>query len=544
MSRKILIIIIVPTALLALFGWLGVYGLQGEEPRRALISIEMLKDGDYIFPHMFGWMYYNKPPLFNWLMVGFFQIMGTINEWAVRMPSTLSIIFLAFLNWKFARNFIDDKTALFSSFFILTNAEVLFYGSVYSGEIDLFFALLVYLQVMSFFIFFSKGNYLLMYLISYFIAALSFMTKALPAIPFQVLTIGFVLLYFKKWKLLFTWQHLLGILVFSGIILGYIALLATENQETQFIIRQFKEASQRTGIETSSIDTIKGSLVFPFRIILLFLPWSVLLVFLFSKKMLVQLKQNRLIVFTLIFMVVNLPIYWFTGDFKSRYIYPFIPFISILLGFLLSNGLSILPKVRIWLERFLLFIFILVPIAMIAVFFIPILKNVSVNIFLQLGLIAVSVVLLWLYFRLKDQRILLTILLLFVVRLGFNNTFIQTLKTELKAHYYQEETKRFIDLKKKKKIFLSGHPMQFESEYNLGPIHFKADSLKTAPYIAFQIPYYITLQSGNLVYYEEKMSAGKYYLVQERFVDRNILQVHDSIHDYFTGWDWLLVTKD
>lgn len=116
MSRKILIIIIVPTALLALFGWLGVYGLQGEEPRRALISIEMLKDGDYIFPHMFGWMYYNKPPLFNWLMVGFFQIMGTINEWAVRMPSTLSIIFLAFLNWKFARNFIDDKTALFSSF--------------------------------------------------------------------------------------------------------------------------------------------------------------------------------------------------------------------------------------------------------------------------------------------------------------------------------------------------------------------------------------------------------------------------------------------
>ena len=100
MSRKILIIIIVPTALLALFGWLGVYGLQGEEPRRALISIEMLKDGDYIFPHMFGWMYYNKPPLFNWLMVGFFQIMGTINEWAVRMPSTLSIIFLAFLNSK------------------------------------------------------------------------------------------------------------------------------------------------------------------------------------------------------------------------------------------------------------------------------------------------------------------------------------------------------------------------------------------------------------------------------------------------------------
>ncbi|HPE55816.1 MAG TPA: hypothetical protein PK904_05425, partial [Bacteroidales bacterium] len=393
-------------------------------------------------------------------------------------------------------------------------------------------------------IFFSKGNYLLMYLISYFIAALSFMTKALPAIPFQVLTIGFVLLYFKKWKLLFTWQHLLGILVFSGIILGYIALLSTENQETQFIIRQFKEASQRTGIETSSIDTIKGSLVFPFRIILLFLPWSVLLVFLFSKKMLVQLKQNRLIVFTLIFMVVNLPIYWFTGDFKSRYIYPFIPFISILLGFLLSNGLSILPKVRIWLERFLLFIFILVPIAMIAVFFIPILKNVSVNIFLQLGLIAVSVVLLWLYFRLKDQRILLTILLLFVVRLGFNNTFIQTLKTELKAHYYQEETKRLIDLTQGEKIFLSGHPMQFESEYNLGPIHFKADSLKTAPYIAFQIPYYITLQSGNLVYYEEKMSAGKYYLVQERFVDRNNLEVHDSIHDYFTSWDWLLVTKD
>ena len=543
MNKKTLIWLILSTGLIAMFGWLGVYGLQGEEPRRAYVSIEMMLGGDYIFPHMFGWMYYNKPPFFNWIMVGFFQIMGTMNEWAVRMPSTLSIILLALINWFLTRRYVGSKVALYSSLFMVTVVEVLFYGSIFSGEIDLLFSLVVYLQVITFFIYLQKDKYFLMFTISYFLAGISFMTKGLPAIPFQVLTIGVVLIFVKKFKLLFSWQHLAGIIIFAGIIGGYIALLATDNQEVQFIIRQFKEASQRTGLETKVNDTIIGSLVFPFKILMLFLPWSLFLVFLSRKKILHSIRHNPLILFSVIFIIVNIPLYWFTGDFKSRYIYPFIPFISIVLAYSAIEGIKHFPESKIWIDRFLMIFFIVTPMAMIAVFFVPILNESAMSVPFQVSLIAASSLLLFKFLKYKKQRILLTVLLMFVIRLGLNNTYIQTLKTELQASYYQLAISEMVEITKDEPVFMSGQAMVFESEYDLGPFYFEADSLKTAPYIAFQIPYYITLETGNLVIFEEKMTRDKFYIVPDRLIDTTDINPRFGIHDDFTKQRWVLVKK-
>ena len=47
---------------------LGYYPLNGDEPRRAIVSIEMLHSGNYILPTTMGWEYYNKPPVYNWIM--------------------------------------------------------------------------------------------------------------------------------------------------------------------------------------------------------------------------------------------------------------------------------------------------------------------------------------------------------------------------------------------------------------------------------------------------------------------------------------------
>src|SRR5262245_24401704 len=68
---------------------LGYFNLQGEEPRRALISIEMMKSGDYVLPHALGWEYYNKPPLFNWILSGFMSITGSTSEFVSRLPSLI-----------------------------------------------------------------------------------------------------------------------------------------------------------------------------------------------------------------------------------------------------------------------------------------------------------------------------------------------------------------------------------------------------------------------------------------------------------------------
>ena len=38
--------------------------LRSEEPRRAIVAMEMIFSGDYLQPQLNGWPYYNKPPFF------------------------------------------------------------------------------------------------------------------------------------------------------------------------------------------------------------------------------------------------------------------------------------------------------------------------------------------------------------------------------------------------------------------------------------------------------------------------------------------------
>src|SRR5690606_17225825 len=120
MTQKKIIILIIVSLAVALLGWQWVIELQAEEPRRAIVSIEMMLSGNYIVPQINDVSYYNKPPIFNWLMVAFFYIFGSFDEWVVRLPSLLSFIALGFLHYVFVKRFINAKTALYSSLFFIT----------------------------------------------------------------------------------------------------------------------------------------------------------------------------------------------------------------------------------------------------------------------------------------------------------------------------------------------------------------------------------------------------------------------------------------
>ena len=51
--------------------FLGKAPLYLEEPRRAVIAMEIAWSGNYWAPTLFGEWYYNKPPVFNWLLLVF-----------------------------------------------------------------------------------------------------------------------------------------------------------------------------------------------------------------------------------------------------------------------------------------------------------------------------------------------------------------------------------------------------------------------------------------------------------------------------------------
>ena len=68
---------------------LGYQQLGAEEPRRAIISIEMQESGNYIKATQMGEEYINKPVLFNWILCGMMWITGSSSEWVLRLPSLI-----------------------------------------------------------------------------------------------------------------------------------------------------------------------------------------------------------------------------------------------------------------------------------------------------------------------------------------------------------------------------------------------------------------------------------------------------------------------
>ena len=72
------------------FYGLGHFPLLGpDEPRYAEVVREMLLRGDLISPTLGGHLWFEKPALLYWMMIGSFKLFG-VTEWAARLPAALA----------------------------------------------------------------------------------------------------------------------------------------------------------------------------------------------------------------------------------------------------------------------------------------------------------------------------------------------------------------------------------------------------------------------------------------------------------------------
>src|SRR6266702_2164075 len=71
---------------------LGSLAIKGEEGRRILPAIQMLKTGDYVVPQVGSNPYFRKPPLVNWLVAASFKFFGVHTEWTARLPSAIAVL--------------------------------------------------------------------------------------------------------------------------------------------------------------------------------------------------------------------------------------------------------------------------------------------------------------------------------------------------------------------------------------------------------------------------------------------------------------------
>jgi 4-amino-4-deoxy-L-arabinose transferase-like glycosyltransferase len=259
---------------------LGSIAIKGEEGRRILPAIGMLKSGNYLVPEVGGNPYFRKPPLVNWLVATSFRIFGVRNEWTARLPSAVAVLAVAIAFVTVARASLAPRGSIIAALIWMTNIGMIEKGRLI--EIEALYISLCGLAIIFWLSFLvqRKSPWLIWVPASIFLG-LGLLAKGPTHLIFFYAIVLAVLWQMKEWRLLIHPAHFAGLAIMLGIFAAW-AIPFLHSTPTQ--VAAVKWSNQFTGRLqgfdfkfASWIQNIPRGLIY-------FLPWVLLFPFVrFSK---------------------------------------------------------------------------------------------------------------------------------------------------------------------------------------------------------------------------------------------------------------------
>ena len=287
--------------------------LRHEEPRRAIISEEMILTKNFIVPKVCQIPYYKKPPFQNWMIALTSFKDKYISNFDARIPSLMFFLIMVFAVFFLTNNSIPAIITLTSL------STMVSYGI--KAEPDIIFASLFFLS----YYFFMKKKFFT----SSIFMGLSILTKGITPIFFYPPMIIFA--FFNENRKTFL-KNLLTHFIFS-LILPFLWLLLYYfyGNLNEFIKNAFMQVTERTVANFKII--LKDASLFPFRVISAVSPWTIILFFAFKNNF--NRKDNILLSSFLIFAFIFTLLFILPCG-KGRYFLPAVPFFAIFLSSLID----------------------------------------------------------------------------------------------------------------------------------------------------------------------------------------------------------------
>ncbi len=409
-------LLLVPALLLNL----GIQLFYLEEPRRILIGLEMLQNGNLWMPTELGEPYYKKPPLFNWVLLAFGELFG-YNEWVLRLPTALATLAMAGLTaWGGAR-YVDRDFGWQSGLLFVTSAGIFFYFSTLA-EIDLVYSLITFGSFLAFFHFYRQERYYPAFLLAFFLAALGALTKGLPSFMFLGFTTLGWLAWKRDWRRLLSAPFLLGSLLFLAIVGGYLYQYSRFHPLENLIAGLWRQNKEFTVLDNQSWAFFRHLYDFPLATLADLLPAGLLFVFLLRRDLWRVITRNELITFALITFLVNIPVYWFSPGARQRYIYMLYPFLVYLLLYAYRQAEFRGRWRSVFLQATIGLILAALALGAPAIYFIPDLDFLSYRLPLSIAGFLLFSALFYLFWKRRELMIPILILATILARLVFNLT--------------------------------------------------------------------------------------------------------------------------
>ena len=331
-----LILMILSLSLFIFFFGLGNYGLlDKDEPRYAYGALDMLRTNDWIVPKFNLQDAFDKPILFYWLIAFSYKFFG-ISDFTSRLPSAACATLCVLFTWYTAKKVFGRKVAFLSAIILATSIEFILLGRRAATDIALclFFTGSLYSIFLSYYI---KDFKLKIYwcIVAGVFCGLSVLTKG----PVGVLLPLIILTFFLILKRQFDIKHLriYFIILFFMFLISlpwYVAVhVATNGGFTRefFFLHNLKRF-------TSVVGDHPGPFWFYIPVVLGgFMPWTLFLIYSLAKflnpKILLKKNLNKLIQFSLVWIVTVFLFFSFSTTKLATYILLIFPPLSILTAY-------------------------------------------------------------------------------------------------------------------------------------------------------------------------------------------------------------------
>lgn len=198
-----------------------------DEPRYALVAVEMVETGNWLIPHRAGEIYPDKPPIFFWSVASVYLLTGSIRL-AHLLPSILSGLLILTLVWDLARRLWGRSTAAWTVLVLLMVIQ--FPLQMRAGQIDALLCLWTTLGLYGFCRHLLLGPNWRWLWLGFFALGLGVITKGVGFLPL-LLFLPYAIARHQRWPGLPElgsggWRHVVGpVLMLTAIGLWLVPVL-------------------------------------------------------------------------------------------------------------------------------------------------------------------------------------------------------------------------------------------------------------------------------------------------------------------------------
>src|SRR5262245_46981108 len=101
-----------------LLPWMRFPLFEPDEGRYAQIPFEMLTRGEWIVPTLQGEPYLDKPPLFYWMVMLSYSLLG-VHDWAARVVPALAVMASVLIAYVLGRRLVGERAAFWGALALL-----------------------------------------------------------------------------------------------------------------------------------------------------------------------------------------------------------------------------------------------------------------------------------------------------------------------------------------------------------------------------------------------------------------------------------------